>query len=247
MDSWIEAFHSIAAVVEPLFDLAYDALWSLAAQRIYLLETAVALLAVSLYGAFRADRWADDNIKDATVEIPRAFLGPTVTLGGSFDRQQADIRNRARPLRQKAALSFLASLLAGVVVPTGMLIAATQYYSWLDPGAAHLLGSAGEPLSNPTWTQTLLFAGDQTFRGGVFDLMEVFDWTITPLDNNPANPAFTTGVVVHHLFIEAFIFSGVGLFALSLWRIRRLVRQTLANHRAKHEAAVAAKLAKTPA
>ena len=48
MDSWIEAFHSIAAVVEPLFDLAYDALWSLAAQRIYLLETAVALLAVSL-------------------------------------------------------------------------------------------------------------------------------------------------------------------------------------------------------
>jgi hypothetical protein len=102
-----------------------------------------------------------------------------------------------------------------------------MYFAWFNSAGGHVLDSSGRLVTYPPAAESLIFVIDQTFRGGLFDLLEVFDLEITTYQNNPRNFLFSTGLFAHHLFIEAFIFSGLALFAHNLWTIQRTQRATL--------------------
>ena len=198
MESWIEPIRPVFAALVPLFDLARSALWSLPAQRIYVLEIGLTILALSLYAAIGANRWASANILLAQKRFSTGVPGPPPDTRDRFEWQQVCIvLAKARSLRATAGLALAISVGAGVVVPTALLFLATLRYRWLDVGGGHLLDRARNELSDPGLWQSALFTVDQTLRGGLFDVFEVFAWQVTTLDNNPANFWFSVGVFFH--------------------------------------------------
>lgn len=227
--------------IRAMLDTVCVALSSPLAQRIYALAAGSVFLTGCLVWAIQANRHAAANITKAERAFAQEFRGPTPTRETGIAKQQHFISERAPPLYRAASRSFWVSFLAGVVAPGAMLVTMTFLYGWFDPDHAHLLDMQGRPVSQPSLPQTLMFALDQTFRGGLFDLLEVFSVHVTPLRNNPANIWFSAGVFAHHLFVEAFIFSGILLYGQSRWRIGRLRRDALAAHEAKVDQAKAKK------
>lgn len=213
------------------------------AQRVYVVLIGAGTLALCLRWAIRADRRAINNIALAESEFDKRFLGPIPTLLDTFENQQNKIRARAVPLRRDAWAAFGVSFVAGFIVPTLMLLAATWQYHWLDPTATHLLDEAGQPFATPSIQQAAWFTADQTLRGGLFDLLEIFSWQVAALDNNPANHLFSIGVFGQHLFVEAFIFSGLLLLTRSLWQISSFLSRSLATHEKTFEDNLAKKAA----
>lgn len=223
----------------PWIDLARDALFGPPAQRLYVLQIGAIVLAMCLFFAIRADRWAVRTIETADEVIFEKFMGRTPTKQDSFEKQQSDIRSRAWPFYGVAATSLGITLLAGVVVPTLLLFATTIRYTWFSPTGSHLLDEHHLPVSDPTAHQAIMFAVDQTLRGGVFDFLEVFSLALSRLHNNPENWPFSIGVFGHHVFVEAFLFSGLILFARSCLKVPPLVSKALEEHRKNHERAKA--------
>ena len=220
-----------------LIRAAWAILSSPVAQRVYVLVVSAAVLAASLRAAIRADQRATRNIADAERELGTGVPGPPpASLNGFLRQQKCIILPKADKLIRGAWIALGVSFLAGVVVPISLLFLATWKCSWLDGAGDHLMDASGHPLSDPTVLQAALFAVDQTFRGGLFDVLEVFGWQITPLDNNPDNIWFSIGVVLHHLFVEAFIFSGILLFGRSRWQIHNFLTGALLRNWEKCEA-----------
>lgn len=103
-------------------------------------------------------------------------------------------------------------LLCGVLLPAAVLLLATCIYPWLDPSSAHIFSQTGTSPDRLPLSAAALFVADQTFRGGLFDLIEIFGIEIAPVRHNPSNVPFSLGLFAYHFFVGAFVFSGLLLF-----------------------------------
>lgn len=210
-----------------LIHAAWDILSSMPAQRTYALVLAAWVVRASLRSALRADREARHRIDAGQEDFKGIVSGRPAFRDQTIEQQREKILAASQESRRKAWSSLRRSVFAGVVVPSSLLMLVVMFYSWLDPTGGQLLDGGGRPLTHPAPLDAALFVLDQTLRGAVSDALEVFDQQITPLQNNPHKLLFSAGIFAHHLFLEAFIFSGLALFAHSLWRIRRFERETL--------------------
>lgn len=197
------------------------------AWRVYALIAGTVALGCCLAVAIWADRRADARISDAATEYKEIIRGQPAFNDDTVADQVKRIRAKAPELRRAAWGSLGISFFAGVVAPSLALLSVVCGYTWFDSGGGHLVDAMRQPVSQPSVLEAATFVADQTLRGGLFDLLEVFAVQVTHLDNNPANVWFSAGVFAHHLFVEAFIFSGILLFGRSLLRVRQLERQTL--------------------
>lgn len=192
---------------------------SATALRVYALLVGAAALAFSLRQAISANTRLASQFEDTSRLVRLARRGRPTTAEG-WARRRERIRALYREGLRNAAGLLVRSFSFGVVAPATALLFATLNYGWFQPAAEHLL-SAGEPVRRVPAPDAAMFVLDQTLRGGLFDLLEVFALQTTPIDNNPASWAYSSGLFLYHLYVEAFVFSGALLFVQSAWRLRR--------------------------
>lgn len=201
---------------------AWEVLSSPVALRVEVLAVGAGVLAASLWAAIWANRRAETNIQVAEADFSKTFPGPKPKLPAAIANRKAFFTGIANRIHRQALIALVISFVAGVIVPSSMLYAMTLNYSWFDAEGAHLLNAASHPINSLSLAQAGLFVLDQTLRGGVFDLLEVFALDIVVIDNNPANVRFSTGVFAYHLMVEAFVFSGIWLYVKTVRRLRQL-------------------------
>lgn len=129
----------------------------------------------------------------------------------------------------------IVSLACGVMLPAVVLFVMVFAYPWFDSSNAHLVDSMGRPVDSVDPLAALLFVADQTLRGGLFDLIEIFAIDVTQITNNPANYPFSISLFLYHLYVEAFVFTGIVLFGHNAWVLGRQLIEEIRHHRKRHK------------
>lgn len=197
----------------------FELLSTPAAFRGYAVAAGAVALVISLSIAIAANRSLANQFDITSRQLRAARKGKPSTPEG-WRRRGDKVRGIIGDGIRASAKSMLSSLMFGVVVPATALLVATLYYGWFDPRADHLLAS-GAPENQIGMADAAMFVLDQTLRGGLFDLLEVFALQTTHIDNNPAAWPYSTGIFLYHLYVEAFVFSGILLFIRSAWGLRK--------------------------
>lgn len=197
-----------------------EVLTSAPAWRAYAVVLGALVLLGSLALAIRANGTIAAQFEETARALRQARKGQPKSAE-AWERRRQKIRQIARRGVGRAARWSLLSLACGVALPAGALFVATIFYEWFDATGSHLLNAVRTPLTEVDPQTAAIFVLDQTLRGGLFDLLEVFEWRVTPVDNNPTRLPFSVGLFLYHLYVEAFVFSGTALFAQSVWRLHR--------------------------
>lgn len=88
----------------------------------------------------------------------------------------------------------------GMIIPGLLLSTIVHFQSLLLPGPAVLM-SDGEPMPQElvSYPNTALFVLDQALRGGLNDFMEVFNFGISPITNNPDQGVYSVLIFIFRL------------------------------------------------
>lgn len=192
-----------------LIRAAWVILSSPLAQRVYVLVLITGLLSASLFSAklgLKLLRKQTDATRAAWNQKKKG--PPTRTLAALSAKIAAIIAIYLNGLAG-SFWGFLISLACGVFVPAVVLLTMVFAFPWFDAGCHHLIEDLGQPVEHIGLPAALLFVADQTLRGGLFDLIEIFAIDVAHISNNPACVTFSLGLFGYHLFVEAFILSGL--------------------------------------
>ena len=191
--------------------------WSI---RIHALGFMAALLGASLYSARTGIKLVEDAAKATRRAWGRNRMGSPKTITGWLAKIFT-----VRVIYVQGVLSsipgVLVSLACGVLLPALVLFAMVFAYPWFDASSAHLIDDLRRPSQDVGLVTAALFVADQTLRGGLFDLIEIFAVDVAQITNNPANIPFSMGLFAYHLYVEAFVFSGFVLFGYNAWTLGR--------------------------
>lgn len=141
------------------------------------------------------------------------------TFRGRGPERPKSIRRRIRDLKlfrnkKFAVLAARAALMLmfGIVVPGGLLIVIALNQGWLFPGEPALLINGTLVVGSDVGPLGLApFVIDQALRGGLTDLFEVFDFSVSAVTNNPNNILFSTLVLGFRFVCGAVV---VGLIVM---------------------------------
>ncbi len=200
---------------------AWAVLSSPLAQRVYVVGLGGLVLGTSYWRALTANILVAETFDKTMKLVRKARRGRRPTTAKGIENR----RKRIQTIKCSGIWSSVSwagiSLFFGVLMPASALFLATLHYPWLDHGARHLVANGMATTAQLNHDQAAMFVADQTLRGGLFDLFEVFAFQMTAIDNNPAVIPFTIGLFLYHLFVESFVFSGLLLCGQVSWRLAR--------------------------
>ncbi len=173
---------------------------------------------VSVGYAFRIlSRLRDFDRDDFIKRIP----GPKPHKTESLERQARWKRDHASSiLRLKLMDSFYAMAL-GVGVPLAAFCFITLYPEWfVIDGVLWRDARTNSILTEPTGVQMALFFADQALKGGLNDVFEVFQLSVSTMTNDPTNFGYAGVVLAFRMIMDVFVLSLVifALSAITAWR-----------------------------
>lgn len=195
----------VLAALQFAVELLWEDVRSPFAQRIYALVGGLLLLIWSFRQALR-EKSALSSRLDGQPFANFTFMGrPPVRPEAIRAREEARLRRR-----REAALDIVAGLalilILGVVVPTILFALGTAYYGWFDASVAPLLDhETRAPVTQINLLQLGAYVVDHLLRGGLFDLIEVFQLGTASVTNNDSAYFYSVGVFVYHLYVEGFL------------------------------------------
>ncbi|MDO8288741.1 MAG: hypothetical protein Q7T44_05935 [Parvibaculum sp.] len=221
-DSIYRDFYWMADQVRAWWATLWPYLVSDTAIRIYAFLSALIIIFISLWIAYRAK----ERIRDLKYEaFGRKYRGRSPTR-----RDAIRTRITAMKAHQKLAWlgfsqDFLVIIVFGLAVPAvGLFLFCTNYY-WFDETGIALIGlHDGLPATNTTYWQLMWFVTNQIIQGSLLDYPEVFNLFVGELRNNDKNFFFSSLVLTFRTIVGAFsITLGIAIWDASrtIWKIWR--------------------------
>ena len=181
------------------------ATWLLSEQALWLyswigLALAMALLAASVVCMTRKAQ------KLQSKDILQTKRGRPPVHAPAIEKRIREIQ-RFKETKVFNTLAFgIGIIIAGVVLPGGLLAGIVIWQDWLLPGApALLLDDAPFLLTETGFGELALFVAQQALSGGLADMLEVYRFSITQLECNPESFAFCGLVVLYRIIASAAV------------------------------------------
>ena len=208
---------------EAIFDYVLQTLVSLEAARIYILIAGLIVLVVSAYIAYLQLSYLRGIALD---DFNKKFPGRTPESEEAIARREKRI-DEFRTSRWRGLKRRLYLLLGfGYFIPSVVIFFAALNYSWFGLETEPFLNGVTDQLQTEVskW-EVFIFTLGQMTRGALLDVMEVFQWQIGALTNNPANLAVSLIILGYRTLMSAF----TAVLAIFFWQsvviLRRLDRQ----------------------
>ena len=113
----------------------------------------------------------------------------------------------------------LFALVPIVFCPLAVLVVLTVYSDWFFGTPSILIDGTAEPASISYAWQMGLFFLDQLSRGLMFDVMEVFDWRLSPITANSENTPYLSALVGFRVIVDIYVAGLVVLVGQALYGI----------------------------
>ena len=196
---------------------AWAILSSPLAQRVYVVAIGAAVLLGSFLGAKKGIGLIQAHAAQTPAKFSNLRQGRRPQNAVQLSRKIAKLIAVYLGGLFGASKGSMISVTCGVLIPAATLFAMTFAYPWFDDSTVHLINASHHPVPPPNLSAAGLFVADQTLRGGLFDLIEIFAVDIAEISNNPANLPFSFGLFAYHLYVEGFVFTGLFLLARNAW------------------------------
>lgn len=217
-----------------LIRAAWAVLSSPLAQRVYVLLIGAGILLVSLLSAKTGIRLVDDQKAKTHKSLRALRMGTPPDTRPKLTVKIGKLVSRYLLGLLAAIPGLLVSLVCGVAIPAIVLFAMLFAYRWFDPLVPHLLDVAGQPVERLDLVSASWLLADQTLRGGLFDLIEIFALEVTPITNNPANIPFSMGLFAYHLYVESFVSAGFAIWGYNAWSLWRTLMEEVRYQRGRY-------------
>lgn len=173
------------------------------ALRIYALTALAVLALASGWIAYSAKKILT-QLKEAALDVK--FPGPDPQKETSRAKRKAALETRAEDELEKFRPALWRLLGFGLVLPTLLFVVIAVSYDWFDPSGLPFLNLANKmPLQSINEATLAAFTANQFSHGAFFDVLEVFDYNITTIANNPHNYWFSGVVLIYRSIVSGFI------------------------------------------
>ncbi|PHS22950.1 MAG: hypothetical protein COA84_11920 [Robiginitomaculum sp.] len=148
------------------------------------------------------------NFKNA--DLIEKIRGPAPQRKRSIVRRIKRLKAFTSSVYLTLVRNSLVLFIVGIIMPGILLGSIAAKQSWLLPGT-YALELNGTPTDSIKFARAdlLLFVTDQALRGSLSDTLEVFDYALTDIQNNPKNILFSIFVLFYRAlsgFVAASIF-----------------------------------------
>ncbi len=195
--------HWARGQIEFWWAIAEPQLISDAALRLYALTALAALTTMAAIYGYCA--------KKKVTKLERAALH--LEFRGAVPQREESIELRKRALAARAAKALepfrsplWKLLIVGITVPTVAFVVITANYNWFDPNGIPFSDLSDKlPQQNADRMMLTYFVLNQLGHGVLFDTLEVFDFDMTAITNNPQNYWFSGVVLLYRTLIGFFV------------------------------------------
>jgi hypothetical protein len=199
-DSIWRDYHTAAEWVRAWWAILKPMLTSDIAIRLYVLGTAIVILACSIWYAARLS--AELRVI-STAAFTYKRRGRKPESPAAIERARQKLLNYRKDMWRSYGKLTSAFAICGLLIPSIGLYAGTTYYDWFDQGASPLITKDGVG-TTANQIQLFCFVLDQLFRGALQDLFEVFNVNPIGFSNDPNNYAFSLFIFLYRLVVGTF-------------------------------------------
>ncbi|PHS29077.1 MAG: hypothetical protein COA85_01740 [Robiginitomaculum sp.] len=177
-----------------------------AAIYIYIWSLIIILTATSIIIAFYL-LYRIRNFKNS--DLIERIRGPAPQRKRSIVRRIKRLKAFTSSVRLTLVRNSLVLIIVGIIMPGVLLGSIAAKQTWLLPGT-YALELDGTPTDSLEFARTdfLLFVTDQALRGSLSDTLEVFDYALTDIQNNPKNILFSIFVLFYR-FLTGFVAASI--------------------------------------